>query len=182
MNIIKKLETDKNAMDALVSLLYFLPNVPLKALLDNPGAISVADSESAANILGRLQAEGLITVDANDIISLAPELICEQDIYEILPPPSYLQNKKIGETAIGGVFSAVKKSDGAMCEIWSQALKKVCEMLISNPESKEDPDLPRYYNRCRLACELLGENERAQFWERKLLDYYGINVEKGERR
>lgn len=178
MNIIKitqqieKLKANKNAIDAFISILYFMPNVPLKALLDKPGAIFVADSEAAGDVLGRLQAEGLVSVDANDFIRLSIEF---DDICEFLPPPSYLQNKKLGETFIGCVFSALEKSDEALCEIWSQALKRTCEMLVRNPESKIDPDLPRFYSRARLACELLGEDDQAQFWEGKLFEYHGVN-------
>lgn len=175
MNIIKitqqieKLKANKNVIDAFISILYFLPNVPLKALLDKPGAIFAADSEAAGDVLGRLQAEGLVSVDANDFIRSAIEF---DDICEFLPPPSYLQNKKSGETFTGCVISALEKNDEAMCKIWSQALKKTCEMLVRNPESETDPDLPRFFNRLRLACELLGEDEQARHWEKKLLEYH----------
>ena len=162
-------------LEALTVIAYFLPkSMPLKMLLDKPDAIFAADSATAADIHGRLQAEGLITVDADDFIRLSTgfELTCECDICEFLPPAPYLQNKKSGETFVGCVFSALEKSDEAMCKIWSQALKRACEMLIRNPESETDPDLPRFFNRLRLACELLGEDEQARYWEKKLLEYH----------
>lgn len=166
-------------LEALTVIAYFLPkSMLLKVRSDKIGTIFAAASATAADIHGRLQTEGLITVDANDFIRLATEfgLTCECDICEFLPPPSYLQNKKSAEIFIGCVISALEKNDEAMCKIWSQALKRASEMLISNPESKEDPDLPRYYNRCRLACELLGEDE-ARLWEQKLREYHRVNRE-----
>lgn len=180
---IGKLQTDGNVMDALASIVYFLPNgIPLRALLDEPGAIFAANPEVATHILNRLLAEKLIAVDANDFISLAPEfkLICESDICEFLPPPSYLQSKTIGETFVGAVISAVKKSDEegeTLYKIWSAAMKNNYIMLANKPESGDDRDLPRYYSRIRLACELLGEDEQARFWEGKVFECHGVKQE-----
>ena len=162
-------------LEALTVIAYFLPKSILSQVYSEKiGTIFASDSVTAADIHGWLQTEGLISVDTNDFIRLATEfgLTCEYDICEFLPPPSYLQNKKGGEAFIGCVFSALKKNDEAMCKIWSQALKRTCEMLVRNSESESDPDLPRFFNRLRLACELLGEDEQARYWEKKLLEYH----------